>query len=131
MTPQAARIDFTGGRSTRKAAGETARLTRAFNSALSAWRNMAWLEEKQHARDAVGGIYKSGSRSSNIMATGSRTGWSPPPPRTLGSLRPHDDGGGKSELRRVVCRITSGTLALRPADGKCHREYTAATLGSR
>ncbi len=42
-----------------------------------------------------------------------------------GFLRLHGDGGGKSELRRVVCRITSGTLASRPVDGKCHREYTA------
>ena len=32
---------------------------------------------------------------------------------------------GKSELRRAVCRITSGTPALRLVDGKCHREYTA------
>ena len=32
---------------------------------------------------------------------------------------------GKSELRRAVCRITSGRVALRPFDGKCHREDTA------
>src|SRR5580692_8241495 len=34
-------------------------------------------------------------------------------------------GGGKSELRRAVCRITSGTRASRPVDGQCHREHTA------
>jgi hypothetical protein len=34
--------------------------------------------------------------------------------------------GGKSELRRAVCRITSGRLALRPVDGQCHREHTAS-----
>jgi hypothetical protein len=32
---------------------------------------------------------------------------------------------GKSELRGAVCRITSGRAALRPLDGKCHRENTA------
>jgi len=31
-------------------------------------------------------------------------------------------GGGKSELRRAVCRITSGTAASRRLDGKCNRE---------
>jgi hypothetical protein len=35
------------------------------------------------------------------------------------------DGGGKSELRRAVCRITSGTAASRRLDGQCNREYTA------
>ena len=39
----------------------------------------------------------------------------------MGALR----GGGKSELRRAVCRITSGIQASRPGDGKCHREDTA------
>ncbi len=34
-------------------------------------------------------------------------------------------GGGKSELRRAVCRITSGTGASRRRDGQCHREDTA------
>src|SRR5437762_7633515 len=34
-------------------------------------------------------------------------------------------GGGKSELRRAVCRITSGRLGSSPADGQCHRKYTA------
>src|SRR5208337_2937016 len=34
-------------------------------------------------------------------------------------------GGGKSELRRAVCRITSGTRASRPVDGECHRKDTA------
>jgi hypothetical protein len=37
-------------------------------------------------------------------------------------------GGGKSELRRAVCRITSGTEASRPLDGKCNRERTAPNL---
>jgi hypothetical protein len=36
--------------------------------------------------------------------------------------------GGKSELQRAVCRITSGRLASRSADGKCHRKYTALSL---
>ena len=35
-------------------------------------------------------------------------------------------GGGKSELRRAVCRITSGTWALKPMDGQCHRKDTAS-----
>ncbi len=35
-------------------------------------------------------------------------------------------GGGKSELRRAVCRITSGTWASRPMDGQCHRKDTAS-----
>src|SRR5579863_1953585 len=39
-------------------------------------------------------------------------------------------GGGKSELRRAVCRITSGTRASRPVDGQCHREDTAGLAGS-
>ena len=33
--------------------------------------------------------------------------------------------GGKSELRRAVCRITSGTADSSPLDGKCHRKHTA------
>src|SRR5258707_6572953 len=32
---------------------------------------------------------------------------------------------GKSELRRAVCRITSGKAGSSLSDGKCHREYTA------
>ena len=40
-------------------------------------------------------------------------------------------GRGKSELRRAVCRITSGTEALKLRDGKCHREYTAASARMR
>jgi len=36
-----------------------------------------------------------------------------------------ESGRGKSELRRAVCRITSGIAASRPRDGQCHREYTA------
>ncbi len=35
-------------------------------------------------------------------------------------------GGGKSELRRAVCRITSGIQVSRPEDGQCHREDTAS-----
>jgi hypothetical protein len=35
-------------------------------------------------------------------------------------------GGGKSELRRAVCRITSGTWASKPMDGQCHRKDTAS-----
>jgi hypothetical protein len=34
-------------------------------------------------------------------------------------------GGGKSGLRRAVCRITSGMCASRHIDGQCNREYTA------
>jgi len=36
-----------------------------------------------------------------------------------------DAGRGKSELRRAVCRITSGRAGSSPFDGKCHRKYTA------
>src|SRR5271155_2412830 len=35
-------------------------------------------------------------------------------------------GGGKSELRRAVCRITSGTDGSSHLDGKCNRERTAS-----
>src|ERR1035441_6388908 len=50
-----------------------------------------------------------------------------------GGLRKRAAGGGKSELRRAVCRITSGTWALRPMDGQCHRKDTASAtpLASR
>ena len=42
------------------------------------------------------------------------------------SDRSYENGrGGKSELRRVVCRITSGTADSSPLDGKCHRKNTA------
>jgi len=34
-------------------------------------------------------------------------------------------GGGKSGLRRAVCRITSGICASRRKDGQCNRKYTA------
>src|SRR5271166_1813247 len=44
---------------------------------------------------------------------GSRTG------RSLSQDR------GKSELRRAVCRITSGTAGSSRLDGKCHRKHTA------
>jgi len=40
-------------------------------------------------------------------------------------------GRGKSELRRAVCRITSGIWASRLKDGKCHREDTAAGFIAR
>src|ERR1035438_4341853 len=43
-----------------------------------------------------------------------------------GGLRKRAAGGGKSELRRAVCRITSGTWALRLMDGQCHRKDTAS-----
>ncbi len=46
-----------------------------------------------------------------------------------GDLGNHVAGGGKSELRRAVCRITSGTRASRPVDGQCHREHTAIARG--
>jgi len=36
-----------------------------------------------------------------------------------------DAGRGKSELRRAVCRITSGRADSSPFDGKCHRKDTA------
>ena len=35
-------------------------------------------------------------------------------------------GGGKSELRRAVCRITSGTDGSSHPDGQCNREHTAS-----
>jgi len=38
---------------------------------------------------------------------------------------PGPTGRGKSELRRAVCRITSGTWASKPMDGQCHRKDTA------
>ncbi len=40
------------------------------------------------------------------------------------------NGGGKSELRRAVCRITSGTQASRPEDGQCNRDDTARDRAS-
>jgi hypothetical protein len=40
-------------------------------------------------------------------------------------------GGGKSELRRAVCRITSGTWASKPMDGQCHRKDTASATPPR
>ena len=40
-------------------------------------------------------------------------------------------GGGKSELRRAVCRITSGTRASRSVDGQCHRKDTASATPLR
>ena len=41
------------------------------------------------------------------------------------ALLASSEKGGKSELRRAVCRITSGKPVSKPADGKCHRKYTA------
>jgi len=35
-------------------------------------------------------------------------------------------GGGKSELRRAVCRITSGRPCSSAVDGKCHRKQTTS-----
>ncbi len=55
------------------------------------------------------------------LTTGRRTGRSLPEARETGST-----GGGKSELRRAVCRITSGTRASRLVDGQCHRKETAS-----
>jgi hypothetical protein len=43
--------------------------------------------------------------------------------------RPGLTRGGKSELRRAVCRITSGIPASRLEDGQCHRKHTALRLG--
>jgi hypothetical protein len=45
--------------------------------------------------------------------------------KNLGPVRASSDEGGKSELQRAVCRITSGKSASRPIDGKCHRKHTA------
>jgi len=43
--------------------------------------------------------------------------------------------GGKSELRRAVCRITSGRapalLRAGSFDGKCHRKHTARSARPR
>ena len=54
---------------------------------------------------------------------GSRTGRSLP--------ASSDAGRGKSELRRAVCRITSGTPGSSPVDGKCHRKHTASAFAGR
>ena len=52
--------------------------------------------------------------------------------RRIASVPLRRDGGGKSELHRARCRVTSipskihaGGDAERHPDGKCHREYTA------
>ena len=42
------------------------------------------------------------------------------------SPRKRSSGGGKSELRRAVCRITSGTDGSSHPDGQCNREHTAS-----
>jgi len=57
----------------------------------------------------------------DTLTTGRRTGRSLPEARETGTT-----GGGKSELRRAVCRITSGTRASRLVDGQCHRKETAS-----
>src|SRR5437667_6285608 len=43
------------------------------------------------------------------------------------ALAASSGGGGKSELRRAVCRITSGRVDSSPLDGKCHRKHTASS----
>src|SRR6185437_9091219 len=40
-------------------------------------------------------------------------------------------GGGKSELRRAVCRITSGTDGSSHPDGQCNRKHTASPAQAR
>jgi len=37
-------------------------------------------------------------------------------------------GGGKSELRRAVCRITSGIPVSKLEDGQCNRKQTASEV---
>ena len=71
------------------------------------------------------------------MSCGYRAGWSlfrlrtPGYPFTrkigarMGTLGLRGWKRGKSELHRAMCRITSGKVASRPLDGKCHREHTA------
>ncbi len=41
------------------------------------------------------------------------------------AVRCASGGGGKSELRRAVCRITSGTVGASRLDGQCNRKQTA------
>ena len=65
-----------------------------------------------------------GSRTPGYnQSVGSRTG------RSLSALS--GAGRGKSELRRAVCRITSGRLGSSVVDGKCHRKYTASAFTGR
>jgi hypothetical protein len=65
-----------------------------------------------------------------MAPVGSRTGrpprsfWLEPAANSSGE----NGRGGKSELRRAVCRITSGTPGSSPADGKCHRKHTAPSI---
>jgi len=63
-----------------------------------------------------------GTHNCAKLSTGRRTGRSLP----VASRKRMSAGGGKSELRRAVCRITSGMWASRPADGQCHRKDTAS-----
>jgi hypothetical protein len=61
------------------------------------------------------------------LPTGRRTGRSLPE----GVAQANPTGGGKSELRRAVCRRTSGTWASNPADGQCDRKDTASATPPR
>ena len=54
-----------------------------------------------------------------------RTGWSLSFRERRDLSRAAREERGKSELRRAVCRITSGRMDLNPFDGKCHRKHTA------
>ena len=60
------------------------------------------------------------TQPSRLRYTWSAGGWMIAAARAQAS-----SGGGKSELRRAVCRITSGTAASRRLDGQCNREDTA------
>src|SRR5512140_3725564 len=85
---------------------------------LSLSAKPAWMEKDQTSLRQP----EAGSRlrrfASNIMVpVGSRTGRSLPV--SSGARR------GKSELRRAVCRIKSGTSDSSLLDGKCHRKHTA------
>src|SRR5579875_1208308 len=51
--------------------------------------------------------------------------------RAVAAVMHMRDGRGKSELRRAVCRITSGIQASRPEDGQCHRKHTACAARHR
>jgi hypothetical protein len=74
-----------------------------------------------HRRNAKPSLSIHGSMIRGKLSTGRRTGRSLPEILAQAGVA----GRGKSELRRAVCRITSGTRASKPADGECHRKYTA------
>src|SRR5215472_17972966 len=62
---------------------------------------------------------------------GSWTGRSPRPfwhEHENGGCSCENGRGGKSELHRAVCRITSGRMGSSPFDGKCHRKHTAPLI---